>query len=184
MADVRKISVSFLYIKCVILSVRFLQNENNAVDIQTIYESKENIQPIAKGRSASTLSNILKSDRKSRKIELDEVHSKFEKEIDESKEDDDPFKVYSDYIKWVIEAYPSGESHESNLVPLLERTTRNFKDDERYQRDIRYLRCWILYSKYVHEPFDIFRFLLANDIGTIWALLYEEAATAEEARGQ
>lgn len=68
-------------------------------------------------------------------------------------------------------------------MPLLERTTRIFKDDERYRRDVRYLRCWILYSKYVHESRDIFRFLLANDIGTIWGLLYEEAATAEESRG-
>ncbi|TIC11287.1 hypothetical protein E3Q14_02333 [Wallemia mellicola] len=160
------------------------EQPEDAVDIQDIYESKENIQPLAKGRSASTLSSIFRSDRQSRKRELEEQHQKFEEQIQQAtEEDDDPFRVYSDYIKWAIEAYPSGESHESNIVPLLERTTRTFKDDERYGRDVRYLRCWILYSKYVHESRDIFRFLLANDIGTIWGLLYEEAATAEEVRG-
>ncbi|TIA87156.1 hypothetical protein E3P99_03346 [Wallemia hederae] len=160
------------------------QEDQQAVDIQDIYESKENIQPLAKGRSASTLSSIFRSDRQSRRRELDEQHQAYEDQIrSATEEDDDPFRVYSEYIKWAIEAYPSGESHESNIVPLLERTTRTFKDDERYRRDVRYLRCWILYSKYVHESRDIFRFLLANDIGTIWGLLYEEAATAEESRG-
>ncbi|TIA70114.1 hypothetical protein E3P91_03293 [Wallemia ichthyophaga] len=160
------------------------ENPPQTVDIQDIYESKENIQPLAKGRSASTLSSIFRSDRQSRRRELDEQHHAFEAQITTAtEEDDDPFRVYSEYIKWAIEVYPSGESHESNIVPLLERTTRTFKDDERYRRDVRYLRCWILYSKYVHESRDIFRFLLANDIGTIWGLLYEEAATAEESRG-
>jgi checkpoint serine/threonine-protein kinase len=61
------------------------------------------------------------------------------------------------YIRWTLSSYPSGPSHASHLVPLLERATREFVHDKRYTNDIRYLRLWVLYAKYVDAPKDIFR---------------------------
>ena len=81
----------------------------------------------------------------------------------------------------MLEAYPSGESHVLQLVPLLEETTRRFRHDARYKGDLRYLRLWILYAKYVDSPREIFRFLEHNDIGTGMSSLYEEWAAVEEA---
>lgn len=69
-------------------------------------------------------------------------------------------------------------------MPLLEQTTRRFTTFKQYKSDIRYLRLWILYSKYIDTPRDIFRFLEANDIGTSSASLYEEWATIEEGNRQ
>lgn len=69
-------------------------------------------------------------------------------------------------------------------MPLLEQTTRRFTSYKQYKADIRYLRLWILYSKYVDTPRDIFRFLEANNIGTSSASLYEEWATIEESNRQ
>lgn len=66
-------------------------------------------------------------------------------------------------------------------MPLLEQTTRRFTAHRQYKADIRYLRLWILYSKYIDAPRDIFRFLEVNDIGTNSASFYEEWATIEEA---
>lgn len=69
-------------------------------------------------------------------------------------------------------------------MPLLEQTTRRFVSHRQYKTDIRYLRLWILYSKYIDQPRDIYRFLEANDIGTTSASFYEEWATIEEASRQ
>jgi hypothetical protein len=85
------------------------------------------------------------------------------------------------YIRWTLQSYPSGPNHASQLVPLLEQTTRRFVKDARYKSDIRYLRLWILYSKYIDTPRDVYRFLEANDIGSGLASFYEEWAAVEEA---
>lgn len=63
---------------------------------------------------------------------------------------------------------------------MLEQTTRRFIHTKQYQQDVRYLRLWILYAKYVDCPRDIFRFLEANDLGTSAAAFYEEWAAVEE----
>ncbi len=49
-------------------------------------------------------------------------------------------------VRWVNETYKSG-SH-GQLVPLLERCTRELKTIERYRSDVRYLRIWIQYVSY------------------------------------
>ena len=53
-------------------------------------------------------------------------------------------------IRWVNETYKSG-SH-GQLMPLLERCTRELKAFERYRSDVRYLRIWIQYVRYFETP--------------------------------
>ena len=48
------------------------------------------------------------------------------------------------YIKWVQQAYRSGGA-KAQLLPLLERCTRELEALPRYRSDHRYLRLWILY---------------------------------------
>jgi hypothetical protein len=50
------------------------------------------------------------------------------------------------YIKWTKETFSAG-GHKSELLPLLERCTREFHQDARYKNDIRYLRVWIQYVR-------------------------------------
>lgn len=84
------------------------------------------------------------------------------------------------YVRWTLSSYPTGPSHASHLVPLLERSTRRFVHEEQYRSDIRLLKLWLLYAKYVDRPKDIFRFLEGLQVGTKLASFYEEWALLEE----
>ena len=48
------------------------------------------------------------------------------------------------FIKWTQDAFKAGGS-KSELLPLLERCTRELQGVERYRDDARYLRVWIQY---------------------------------------
>ncbi|EFP90483.1 uncharacterized protein PGTG_16070 [Puccinia graminis f. sp. tritici CRL 75-36-700-3] len=107
----------------------------------------------------------------------------------------DPLDIYLQYIRWTIEAYPAGgTSGESKLIPLLEQVTRKFMKDERYQQDIRYLKCWIFYANQVNTTTTtsdqkglsstivpnntssklVLNYVIHHRIGTRFGLLYLE----------
>ncbi|CAE7180943.1 unnamed protein product [Rhizoctonia solani] len=88
--------------------------------------------------------------------------------------------AYVSYVDWVVECYPAGSNSESGLVPLLERATREFREDPRYINDLRYLKLWICYAGIVERPETIYAYLLANDIGSVWELFYTEYANTLE----
>lgn len=179
---------------------------NEFVEIETIENQKENIQPIKSGRSAARLVSLFNRHHPHLKassspsnstieshqltttttqtssrsnfnpIELIQLrkktHEKFQHQIriledalnsrpilnqaDRVLVDrliKDPMEIYIHYIRWTIESYPSGGSTaESRLIPLLEQVTRKFMNDRRYQQDLRYLKCWILYSDQLNTP--------------------------------
>lgn len=89
-------------------------------------------------------------------------------------------RVASRYVRWTLASYPTGPSHASHLVPLLERATRRFVHEEQYRADIRLLKLWLLYAKYVESPRDIFRFLEGRQVGIKLSSFYEEWAMLEE----
>ena len=148
------------------------------IDFEAIEAQKENVQPLLKGRSAHVLNNALSQ----RQATLKAQRSEFEMLVssEENAESDDPLEAWSRYVKWCIDSYPSGQTSESELVLVLERCTRLFKDSPQYQNDSRYLRLWILYARNVDSPSDIYNFLLANEIGASLASLYEELAVVYE----
>jgi checkpoint serine/threonine-protein kinase len=47
-------------------------------------------------------------------------------------------------IKWTQDTFTAG-GHKAELLPLLERCTRELQGAERYRTDVRYLRVWIQY---------------------------------------
>lgn len=109
-------------------------------------------------------------------------------------EDDDEFTLeaaeellldaYVRLVTWTVEHYPKGQSASSGILELLEEATRVLRHSEHAKQDPRYLNLWVRYSSYVEKPGLIFEFLLANEIGTEWAKLYEEYANVLEKGGR
>lgn len=148
------------------------------IDFEAIEAQKENVQPLLKGRSAHALNNALSQRQATLKTQRKEHETIVSSQ--ENVESDDPLEAWSRYVKWCIDSYPSGQTNESELLLVLEKCTRLFKDSPQYQNDSRYLRLWILYARNVDCPSDIYNFLLANEIGTNLASLYEELAVVYE----
>lgn len=178
----------------------------NAVDISLIEQQKENILPLATGRSASQLVSNSTLTRTNLSAKLSLEHKKFKAQLDAIKTYDqagvweegtdglskdeverlseDPLDPHHQYVRFVNGNYPTGASAESQLVRLLESATREFVGDERYTNDPRYLRLWSMYAKNIETPEDCYRFLFAKGIGEKLALLYEEYAFVLEAAGR
>ncbi|CAD6971493.1 unnamed protein product [Tilletia controversa] len=154
------------------------------IDMALAIESqKENVIPRAKGRSASALHNNLALQHRERVEKLASQREEHEKRIhpDANAESEDPLEAWDSYVRWTIDSYPAGQTAESGLVPLLELATRSFFSQRVYAQDVRYLRFWVLYANNCEDRRNIFRFLLANEVGTNWATLYEELANVLEA---
>lgn len=176
------------------------------IDISTIEQQKENIQPLVSGRSASQLASLSSHSRSGLGSKLAEEHKLYQARLDavdtfertgaweEGKDGlssdevstmaEDPLDIHHQYARFVLGNYPAGASATSKLVPLLEASTRRFVDDERYKNDPRYLRLWNLYAKNMEAPEDCYRFLFAKGIGEKLASLYEEFALVLEQAGR
>lgn len=152
---------------------------------EAIESQKENVQPLSRGRSAHALSAALSMQHKERQSVLAAQRQEHEDHVtsEENAESDDPLEAWCAYVKWCVDNYPEGKSAESGLLPLLERATRTFRESEQYRNDSRYLRLWIMYAQNTDVPRDVFQFLLANDIGSKLAGLYEELAHVQESLG-
>lgn len=140
--------------------------------------SKENFQPLKAGRKASGLRDTT---AELRAVTVEERRRAFWEEL-AGYSGDDPLEVWLRFIKWTQEFFSAG-GHKAELLPLLERCTRELQAGGRYSADIRYLRVWIQYADCLPDPGDVFCFLKENDIGQDHALYYVAYATYLEARG-
>lgn len=156
------------------------------VDFDILEAAKENVQPLAAGRRVTTLSSILATPHAQRQSQLasskNRLRINIEVAMDDENDEDDALEAYCQMVYWTLENYPEGDSAESGLIELLEEATRKLKDNRNgaWKQDMRYLKLWILYASFVEKAAMIYRFLLANEIGTDMALLYEEYATVLE----
>ncbi|PCH35271.1 hypothetical protein WOLCODRAFT_107216, partial [Wolfiporia cocos MD-104 SS10] len=162
--------------------------EPPVVDCDVLEAAKENIQPLAKGRSVTALSAILSTPHAQRERALAAARNRHRINVTVAleDEDDDPLEAYCRFVYWTVENYPQGHSAESGLLELLEEATRVLKDDRggRWRDDLRYLKLWVLYASYVEKPAIIYKFCMVNEIGTSHSLLYEEFATVLERAGR
>lgn len=162
----------------------FSTNHPAIVDFEVLEASKENVQPLASGRRVTALSALLSTPHAQRESRLTATRNRLRinVEIAMDDDDDDPLEAYSQLVHWTMENYPQGHSVDSGLIELLEEATRVLKDhrDGSYRGDMRYLKLWLLYTGHVDRPTMIYQFLLANEIGTSHALLYEEYAAVLE----
>lgn len=148
---------------------------------------KENIQPLASGRSARALVQVLSSRASPVTLRGENAvkQAEFEQELKTASELDDPLEVWVRYVNWTVETFPSGNSHDSGLVHLLERVTREFLHEDQYKNDPRYLKLWIQYiQNFSDAPREAFAYVARHDIGQKLALFYEEFAALLESIGR
>ncbi|EDR08005.1 uncharacterized protein LACBIDRAFT_297584 [Laccaria bicolor S238N-H82] len=166
----------------------FQDQSSNVVDCDLLEAAKENVQPLATGRRVTSLSTILATPHAQRETKLAETRKRLRINVELALEDEDgdPLEAYCRLVYWTVENYPQGHSAESGLLELLEESTRALKDFRNgvWRGDLRYLKLWLLYASYVEKPTMIYKFLIANDIGTSFALLYEEHAAVLERDGR
>ncbi|KAF8725099.1 hypothetical protein AX14_008387 [Amanita brunnescens Koide BX004] len=166
----------------------FTDEQTDIVDFDVLEAAKENVQPLATGRRVTSLSQILTTPHPQREAKLSATRNRLRINIELAFEDEDgdPLDAYSRLVNWTLENYPQGHTAESGLLELLEEATRVLKDDGggKWRQEMKYLKLWLLYASYVEKPTIIYRFLIANEIGTNFALLYEEFAAVLERDGR
>jgi hypothetical protein len=140
-------------------------------------DCKENFRPVKDGRKPDVLSRSKAKEERTvlqpKGIEEDRIH--FVRAIEEY-EGPDPLEKWLEYIKWTKDTFSSG-GKSSELLPLLEKCTREFHDKELYRDDIRYLRVWIMYADCLPDPSDVFSYMRDHGIGQGHALFYIAYAT-------
>jgi spindle assembly checkpoint component MAD3 len=166
----------------------FSDNEPFIVDCDVLEAAKENVQPLASGRRVTSLSTILSTPHVRREAKLSATRNRLRINVELAldDEDGDPLDAYCQLVYWTIENYPQGPSVESGLIELLEEATRVLKDDRGgiWREHLKYLKLWLLYAGFVEKPTIIYKFLIVNEIGTDFALLYEEYAAVLERDGR
>ena len=164
------------------------------VDFHIIETQKENIQSLPGGRSAKEMARIFSpggdlkpnpSPNETRTLN-DSIRQEYETELQSADESDDPLDIYDRYVRWNLNAYPSAQAtHESGLLPLLERATKAFLSSPLYKNDPRYLRFWLHYIRLFSDaPREVFAFLARHHVGECLALFYEEFAAWLESAGR
>jgi checkpoint serine/threonine-protein kinase len=90
------------------------------ISFAAIEAHKENVQPLLGGRSAHKLNTALSQ----RHAELTQQRETFERQVtgQQNVESDDPLEPWTRYVQWCIDSYPSGQTSESGLVVVLERS--------------------------------------------------------------
>ncbi|XP_022051176.1 mitotic checkpoint serine/threonine-protein kinase BUB1 beta [Acanthochromis polyacanthus] len=141
--------------------------------------SKENIQPLRRGRDISVLHQAL-SQQDGPTSAINQQRQAFETEL-RMYDGDDPLGVWDQYIKWTEQTFPQG-GKESNLATLLERVVTRFTEEKSYHNDPRYVELWIKFAEHCPEPLDIYRYMQAQGIGVTQASLY--IAWSEEYENQ
>ncbi|KDR13274.1 Mitotic checkpoint serine/threonine-protein kinase BUB1 [Zootermopsis nevadensis] len=133
--------------------------------------SKENIQPLKKGRVICQLGTaLLAQDDQQAHHELFKQREKYEVLL-RSYEGNDPLEPWYEYISWVEQSFLR-DGREGNLNILLERCLAQFKDDERYLQDRRYIELWIKYIEMSINPLQVYKRCHAHGIGKYCALFY------------
>ncbi|KAH9952469.1 hypothetical protein BC827DRAFT_1380304 [Russula dissimulans] len=147
----------------------FQDDQPILVNGDLIEAAKENIQPLASGRRATALSAVLSTPHAQRESKLAAARNRLRINVEIALEDDDdnPLEAYCRLVYWTLENYPQGHRAESGLLELVEEATRVLKDHRGgiWRDDLRYLKLCVFRRSYT------------NEIGTGFALLYEEFAT-------
>ena len=90
--------------------------------------------------------------------------SKFEAAL-RTNQGNDLLEAWVQYIEWVEQTYPKG-GKDGNLPTLLEKCIKEFKDDETYSQDTRYLGVWVKYASMAQKPLDLYQFMFTSQLCT------------------
>ncbi|XP_075229842.1 mitotic checkpoint serine/threonine-protein kinase BUB1 beta-like [Lycorma delicatula] len=140
-------------------------------------QTKENVQPLRKGRRADHLGTVLKATiNNEAQIELDQQRQQYEMVI-RVYDGDDPLEPRYEFVQWIEQSYPS-LGPESKLIDLLEDTINIFKDTDKYKQDPRFIELLIKYINSQINPVELYQLAYNQGLGTMCAIFYE--AWAEE----
>ncbi|KAL1490895.1 hypothetical protein ABEB36_011572 [Hypothenemus hampei] len=144
--------------------------------------SKENIQPLRRGRNAQQLEIAIQAQSNPEyQVQLALQKEHFEMLI-RTYQGDDPLETYYNYIMWLEQAYPKN-GHEGNSDALLERCLQQFEDDPRYRNDLRFCKLWIKYIDKFPNPVELYMMMKSKNLCTGWADFYKAWAYYYEAAG-
>ncbi|KAF7202025.1 mitotic checkpoint serine/threonine-protein kinase BUB1 beta [Nothobranchius furzeri] len=142
--------------------------------------SKENIQPLRRGRAISALHQALSQQQDGPTSAINQQRQAFESEL-RMYDGDDPLHVWDCYVKWTEQTFLQG-GRESNLATLLERAVTRFTEESMYHNDPRYVDLWIKFAENCPEPLEVYRYMQAKGIGLTQASFY--IAWSEEYENQ
>ncbi|KAJ3115884.1 hypothetical protein HDU96_010908 [Phlyctochytrium bullatum] len=175
------------------------------VSMDDFEHAKENIEPLARGRSAKTLAMLYGdgstshptfSSRSSSKPTADPTPepssaddaaagAELRKEAKEerrrlekaiSRSSMDDDDPLDPHHRLLMWYQSHHPSGHAEYFKLLERAARGFRKDPRYKNDLRYVRIWLEVAAKNNIPDDVFKYLLNNLIGETCAVFYEEYA--------
>lgn len=125
--------------------------------------SKENIQPLRRGRNVHQLEMALhaqSSPEYQQQLQQQKEYVKAKRDnrapfdgpfscrhfenLIKNYQGDDPLQNYYEYISWIEQTFPKS-GHEGNCVALLEHCLGKFEDDPRYTNDTRFCKLWVKY---------------------------------------
>uniref|UniRef100_A0AAY4CYN1 BUB1 N-terminal domain-containing protein n=1 Tax=Denticeps clupeoides TaxID=299321 RepID=A0AAY4CYN1_9TELE len=132
--------------------------------------SKENIQPLRRGRDISALHQALSLQQEASNSTVCQHRQAFEAEL-RVNDGEDPLDVWDRYIKWTVQTFPQG-GKESNISVLLERAITRFAEEKKYYNDSRYLDIWLKFAEHCPDPLDIFRYMQSKGIGVLLSAFY------------
>ncbi|DBA03655.1 TPA: hypothetical protein N0F65_006834 [Lagenidium giganteum] len=142
---------------------------SEAVDEFAWEHAKENVLPIRQGRNVHELNAALHAqDKMGGRMKVEAEMKQIEERI-RTYSGEDPLGMWVQYVKW-LEAHLPEDTRKKFAV--LEKCTRELKDDVRYKNDVRYIRIWLRYADLVSNPKDIFKYLYQHKIGEHLALFY------------
>uniref|UniRef100_A0A0K2U3Z0 Mitotic checkpoint serine/threonineprotein kinase BUB1 betalike [Meleagris gallopavo] n=1 Tax=Lepeophtheirus salmonis TaxID=72036 RepID=A0A0K2U3Z0_LEPSM len=140
--------------------------------------SKENIQPLRKGRKVEKLAQDpreIESERQTYEANLRFYNGS------------DLLKPWYDYVLWLEQTFPKGGT-EGGLNTLLKKCMTEFKSNANYNQDPRYLDVWIKYAGSTSKPLDCYNFMYREKLCTecyrfyiSWAKELEESGQAKRA---
>ncbi|KAK1084601.1 protein kinase, partial [Friedmanniomyces endolithicus] len=151
------------------------------IDFEVIESHKENIVALPGGRSAKALAQLYSPPllgANPSPASVQDAHAKgrapYEKELASIDEADDPLEVYDRYVRWTLDTYPTPQTRQTQLLPLLERATKSLQSSSHYKNDPRYLKLWLHYIRLLSDaPRETFVYLARHGIGEGLALYYE-----------
>ncbi|KAK5714466.1 protein kinase [Elasticomyces elasticus] len=165
---------------------------DDLIDFNVIESHKENIVALPSGRSAKALAQLYSPSllgANPSPANVQDAHAKarepYEKELENIDDADDPLDVYDRYVRWTLDAYPTPQARQTQLLPLLERATKSLQSSAHYKNDPRYLKLWLHYiNLFCDAPRETFVYLARHGIGESLALYYEEFAAWLENAGR
>ncbi|KAH1013504.1 hypothetical protein HUJ04_002488 [Dendroctonus ponderosae] len=144
--------------------------------------SKENIQPLRRGRNVHQLEMALHAQTSPEyQQQLQQQKEHFETLIKEY-QGDDPLQNYYEYILWIEQTFPKS-GHEGNCVSLLEHCLGKFEDDPRYTNDMRFCKLWVKYNDMFPSPEELYLMMKSKNLCTGCAEFYKAWAYYYEAGG-